>query len=216
MKIGRGNNSGSGHAKPRGILAVQSSLVCLILLAFHFLDLTLNVMPAWAHHTGDSDILTLFEGNQGEHHVVLEVAPREPIAGSVAEFSLWMWRLGTGSPYTGRAHLSVQVGGASTTGGEDVPIPETGRGGVSVLYRGNHRFEHEGTYRLDLELPDLPGRWTASLQVRPAASAYSGILWFVVTVGLAAGTLLFLLALIFGEGARRTRRGLAWPGSRRT
>ena len=198
------------------MLAGWSSLVYLIALAPYLFGLTWDVVPAWAHHGGDSKILALIEGTQGEHHVVLEVAPRELIAGSVAEFSLWMWRIGTGSPYTGRALLSVQVGGASTTGGEDVPIPETGRGGVSVLYRGTRRFEHEGTYRIDLELPDLPARWTATLQVHPAASEYSGILWFVVTVGLAAGALLFLLALILGEGAKGTRRGLPWLRSRRS
>jgi len=190
--------------------------VYFIALAFYFFGLTWDVVPAWAHHGGDSNILALVEQTQRDHHVVLEVAPRELIAGNVAEFSLWMWRIGTGSPYTGRARLSVRVEGASTSGGEDVPIPETGRGGVSVLYRGTHHFEHEGTYRLDLEMPDLPARWTATLQVRPAASEYSGILWFVVTVGLAAGSLLFLLALIRGEGARRARRGVPWAGSNRS
>ena len=141
---------------------------------------------------------------------------RELIAGSVATFSLWMWRIGTGSPYTGRAILSMQLEGGPASSKTQIPIPETGRAGVSVLYRGTHRFEQEGTYRLDLELPDLPARWAASLPVRPATTWYSSILQSVGAVVLAAGSLVLILAFLVAAGVRGPRRGLSWLRSRRS
>jgi len=198
------------------MLGVRPLLVYLIALASHLFGPTLIVVPALAHHAGDSDVQMLVEGTQGDHHVVLEVAPRELIAGSVATFSLWMWRIGTGSPYTGRAILSMQLEGGPASSKTQIPIPETGRAGVSVLYRGTHRFEQEGTYRLDLELPDLPARWAASLPVRPATTWYSSILQSVGAVVLAAGSLVLILAFLVAAGVRGPRRGLSWLRSRRS
>ena len=200
----------------RHILAAGFFLVFLLVLAPYPFSLIGDVVPASAHHAGDSDVQVLLEGTQQGYHVVLEVAPRELIAGSVAELSLWTWRIVPGSPYTGRTRLSMQADGGSTTAESDIPIPEKGRGGVSVLYRGTYRFEREGAYRLDLELADLPARWSATLRVYPAATWYSAILQSVGAVGLAVGSLLFLLALLLAAGAKGARWRLPWHGSRQS
>ena len=85
-----------------------------------------------------------------------------------------------------------------------------------MLYRGTHRFEQEATYLLDLELADLPARWTATLRVYPAATWYSVVLQSVGAIGLAVGSLLFLLALLLAAGAKGARWRLPWPGSRQS
>jgi hypothetical protein len=216
MSIRGEGNRRPWRRKPVCILAAGFFLVSLLVLAPYPFSLIGDIVTASAHHTRDSDVQVLLEGTQQGHHVTLEVAPRELIAGSVAEFSLWMWRIGPGSPYTGRVRLSMQTEGGSTTSESDIPISERGRGGVSVLYRGTHRFEQEGAYRLNLEMADLRAGWTATLRVYPAATWYSAILQPVSAIGLTIGSLFFLLALLLTAGAKGTRWRLPWPGSKRS
>ena len=194
---------------------IPHGLALAISSGFFACSLAAAVTPAWSHHAGDSEGLVIFEGTQQGFHVILEVTPREPMAGSVAEFSLWAWRIVPGAPYTGRARLSMQAEGGSTASEGDIQIPERGRAGVSVLYRGSHRFDREGAYHLDLELADLPARWAATLRVYPAPAWHSGILQSVRTGILVVGSLIFLLVLLFG-GPRGMRRRLPWPGPPRS
>jgi hypothetical protein len=186
----------------------------MIAFASELFSLIVRVSPAWAHHTGNADTLVLVEGTEKEHHVILEVAPRDPIAGNAAEFSLWVYRTSPGTPYTGRARLSMQVEGGPPNQ-TDIPIPEKDRGGVTVLYRGIQRFEREGTYRLGLELADLPARWAATLRVAPTPPWYTAHLQSVSVISLVVGGAL-LFKLLLAAGAKRARQGLPTPGPRQS
>ena len=211
----RVRGAGSGRPWGRtsvGALAAGFLLACSMTLAQYPFSFTGHIRRASAHHTGDSDTLVLVEGTQQGYHVILEVAPRDPAAGSEAEFSLWTYRITPGSPYTGRVRLSTQVEGGSAGVATEIPIPEKGEGGVSDLYRGTHRFEHEGSYRFDLELTDLPARWAGTFRASPTAPWYTAHLQFVSVISLVVGGA-FLFKLLLAAGAKRTRRGLPWPGS---
>ncbi len=81
-----------------------------------------------------------------------------------------------------------------------------------MLFRGTHLFEREGTYRLDLELADLPAQWIVTFRVSPAAPWYAGYLHSISVISLVVGGV-FLCILLFSAGARRTRRRLPTAGS---
>jgi len=156
--------------------------------------------PVAAHHPGGAfEPLMLIDGRQDGFRAVLEVYPPEPLAGSNTQFMLWVTSERWGSEYRGAARIWFQNQSAASAPPVVVPMPEEGRG--AGVYLAEHRFDRDGTYRVEVELVGLPTRWTGSLRVDPASR------WILSLAKLAAfGALVAAFTFfLWWQEARRGR-----------
>jgi hypothetical protein len=147
--------------------------------------------PVIAHHPGGgAEPLVLIDGRKDGYRAILEVIPPEPVAGRSAQFMLWVRPERWGYEYRGKAQLSIRDQSPASATPTVLPMPEEGRGaGVYLL---EHRFDRGGTYRVEVELEDLPAKWSGALRVDTVFARWAKAMPFVVIAALAVAVILFL------------------------
>ncbi len=152
-----------------------------------------------AHHPGgESEPLVLIDSRKEGYRAVLEVYPPAPLAGSPTQFMLWVTPERWGYEYRGNARLWIREPSPSSTPPMVVPMPEEGR--RAGVYLTEHRFPRGGTYRVEVELANLPSRWSASLRVDSAMN------WILkIVTPLAFGVLVLAFLVFLGRWSRPGR-----------
>ena len=156
------------------------------------------VFPRAAHHPGAiPGAKVLVEGSQGGYSATLEVSPGDFTVDSPIEFFLWVTPDEMGQPYTGEARLWVQAEEPSPAARTMIPIEVRDKGMAAVVYSAPYRFDREGSYRLEVDLPGLQTRWEGSVRVERASS------WFLESWTLMAFVVLVGAFVVFLEWRKR-------------
>lgn len=172
--------------------AGMARLWCLAAVLFLFLEIWAS--PLAAHHPGGiSGAKVLVEGSQGGYNVTLEVSPGDFTAEIPIEFFLWVTPVGMGQQYTGEARLWLRgEDPASPAARTMIPLVERDRGMAAVVYSAPYRIDRQGTYRVEVDLPNLQARWEGSVRVDKASSWFFEPWTFIAFAGLVGAFVVFL------------------------
>ncbi len=152
-----------------------------------------SVSSAGAHHPGAiSGARVLIDDSREGYRAALEISPADPNAGSPIEFLLWVIPEGTGNACADEARLWIQHDLSPPAPPMMIPTAERGRGAGSVLYRARHRFDREGKFRVEVDLPSLQARWAGSLRVEQASPWFRESGKLMAFVGLVGVFVVFL------------------------
>jgi hypothetical protein len=170
------------------------------LAALLLLVLEIWTSPLAAHHPGGiPGAKMLVEGSQGGYKATLEVSPADFTAGTPIEFFLWVTPDTIGRSYAGDARLWLRGDEPSPTARTMIPLAERGKGMAAVVYSAPYRFDRAGTYRVEVDLPDLQGRWEGTVRVEKASR------WLFGTAGILAFAGLVTIFVVFLEWRQRRK-----------